>query len=221
MMTTKKCAVCGYKFTFDNELRTNLFISDKNVGAKAYFDLWHFFIERCPKCGYTSADVSVCKNKKFVKEDECKLDGLEMIEKLADARPNQVADYLCGAKYYQSVGDKLNEAKCLFQSADLVYGELIYWEEYILDEDDLDDDPDYIEIEGFAEELFEKGLKVLGEYIESNPMDYDAKILHAGICTDGGSVQKVQGIRMLKSLLIDTNLTEKQKAMVEYLLKDI
>lgn len=221
MRITKKCAVCGYKFTFDNDIRTNLLISDKNVGAKGYFDLWHFFIEKCPKCGYASADVSNCKNKKALKDGGFKLDEMEMIEKLEEARPNQVADYLYGAKYYESIGDKLNEAKCLFQSADQVYAELIYWEEYILDEEDLDDDPDYIEIEGFAEDLFAKGLKILGEHIEINPLDYDAKILHAGICSDGGSVQKMQGIRELKTLLADTNLTEKQRAMVEYLLKDI
>lgn len=221
MMTTKKCAICGYKFSFDNELRTNLLISDKNVGAKGYFDLWHFFIEKCPKCGYMSADISVCKDKKAIRTSEYKLDDVEMIEKLEEARPNQVADYLYGAKYYEGVGDKLNEAKCIFQSADLVYGELIYWEEYILDEEDLDNDPDYMEIEGFAEELFARGLKVLDEHIDAHPNDYDAKILYAGICSDGGSVQKVQGIRMLKALLVDTNLTEKQKAMVEYLLKDI
>lgn len=221
MRITKKCAICGYKFTFDNEIRTNLFISDKNVGAKGYFDLWHFFIERCPNCGYASADVSACKNKKIVNASDYKLDDIEIIEKLQEARPNQVADYLYGAKYYESVGDKLNEAKCIFQSADLVYGELMYWEEYILDEEDLDNDPDYIEIEGYAEELFARGLKVLGEHIDANPSDIDARILHAGICSDGGSVQKVQGIRELKSLLADSNLTATQRAMVEYLLKDI
>lgn len=221
MMTTKKCAVCGYKFTFDNEIRTNLFISDKNVGAKAYFDLWHFSVVRCPKCGYASADIDTCQNKKIVKDKNYKLDNPEMVEKLNEARPNLIDTYLYAEKYYESIGDTLNQAKCLFQSADLVYAELMYWEEYILDEDDLDDDPDYIEIVSFAEELFSKGLKVLGKYIESNPSDYDAKILRSGILSDGDSVQKIQGIKELKSLSTIPNLTTTQQAMVEYLLKGI
>ncbi len=221
MVITKKCTACGYKFTFDNEIRTNLFISDKNVGAKAYFDLWHFFIERCPKCGYASKDISTCQNKNIVKDKNYKLDNPEMVEKLSEARPNLIDDYLYAEKYYESIGDLFNQAKCIFQSADLVYGELIYWEEYILDEDDLDDDPDYIEIVSFAEELFSKGLKVLSKYIENNPNNYDAKILHAGILSDGSSVQKMQGIKELKSLLKEEGLSTTQKAMVEYLLKDL
>lgn len=220
-MTTKKCTVCGYKFTFDNQIRTNLFISDKNVGAKAYFDLWHFFVERCPECGYASKDISACENKKIVKDKNYKLDNPEMVEKLNGARPNIIANYLYAEKYYESMGDLLNQAKCIFQSADLVYGELMYWEEYILDDYDFDDDPDYIEIVSFAEELFSKGLKVLGKYIEINPSDYDAKILYAGILSDGSSIQKMQGIKELKTLLQNPNLTSIQKAMVEYLLKGI
>lgn len=221
MIITKKCAVCGYKFTFDNEIRTNLFISDKNVGAKAYFDLWHFFVERCPECGYASKDISACENKKIVKDRNYKLDNMEMVEKLNGARPNLIENYLYAEKYYESIGDKRNQAKCIFQSADLVYGELMYWEEYILDEDDLDGDPDYIEIVSFAEELFARGLKVLAEYISKYPGDLDMRILYAGICSDGGSVQKMQGIKELKALLQNPNLTLAQKAMVEYLLKGI
>lgn len=223
MMITKKCCICGYEFAFDNELRTNLYISKKNSGATGYFNLWHYFVEQCPHCGYASQDISRTQNKSIVKSKSYKLDNPDIIEKLDEARPNMVSTYLMAEKYYDSIDDEVNRAKCLFQAADLVYAEIMYWEEYIFDGvgNDLRKDMQYVQFETFAEELYDKGLKVLAEHIKEHPEDIDSRILHAGICSDGSSVQKIQGISELRALEKDTKLTTLQRDMVEYLLKDL
>ena len=224
MMVTKKCSVCGYQFTFDNELRTNLYISPKNKGAKGYFDLWHFFVEKCPKCGYASVDITETENKDIVKSKRYSAPGKDILEDLAEARPNKIEDYLLAEIYYESINDHVMRAKCLFQAADLVYAELMYWAEYIFDTADggrLQDDMQYVKFESFAEELYAKGLKILKEYIDKNPDDIDAAILYAGICSDGSSMQKMQGVKELKKLMLNPRLNSLQKEIVAYLLQDI
>jgi len=223
-MVTKRCCVCGYQFSFDNELRTNLHISPKNKGAKGYFDLWHFFVERCPNCGYASIDITKTENKDIVKSKRYSLPQKDILEELAEARPHKIGDYLLAEVYYESINDQCNRAKCLFQAADLVYAEIMYWVDYIFDTEDggkLQDDMQYVRFESFAEELYDKGLKVLRDYIASHPDDVEAEILYAGICSDGSSTQKIQGIKALKKLMLDPRLTAHEKEIVAYLLQDI
>lgn len=224
MMVTKKCSVCGYEFTFDNELRTNLYISPKNKGAKGYFDLWHFFVEKCPKCRYASIDITKTQNKDIVKSKRYSLPSQDILEELAEARPHKIGDYLLAEIYYESINDEVMRAKCLFQAADLVYAEIMYWADYIFDTEDggkLQDDMQYVKFESFAEELYAKGLKILKEYLDKHPDDLDSTILYAGICSDGSSMQKIQGIKELKKLMVNPKLSAMQKEIVAYLLQDI
>ncbi len=225
MMVTKKCCICGYKFTFDNDIRTNLYISPKNEGASEYFKLWHFFVETCPECRYASQDIETTENASIVQSRQYRLPYSDILEELDEARPNRIGDYLLAGIYYESIGDELSRAKCLLQAGDLVYAEMVYWGDYIFDTDavgsKLKDDLQYQKFENFAEELYDKGVAVLKKYLEKNPTDIDSEILLAGILSDSSTVQKMQGVKKLKALSNLKTLTSRQRAMVDYLLKDV
>ena len=169
-------------------------------------------------------DITETQNKDIVKSKRYSAPGKDILDDLAEARPNKIEDYLLAEIYYESINDELKRAQCLFQAADLVYAEIMYWTEYIFDTEDggrLQDDMQYVKFESFAEELYAKGLKILKEYLDRNPDDIDAAILHAGICSDGSSMQKMQGVKELKKLMLNPRLNALQKEIVAYLLQDI
>lgn len=130
MLKTKKCKVCGYEFTYDDRVAINPFVEPHGEGAQYYFDLWHFFVEHCPQCGYASKDIGHTFNRNVVKDEKYQaIDEIELLKELSSARPNRIADYLKASYYYNSIGDTISEIKCLLQAGDMVYSELMYWEE--------------------------------------------------------------------------------------------
>ena len=58
-----KCGICGFEFTHNGYVEENIFVLPYTDGAKYYYDLWHFDIQHCPKCGYCSKNVSKSYNK--------------------------------------------------------------------------------------------------------------------------------------------------------------
>lgn len=224
MQFTKTCCNCGYTFTFENSIITNLMISPKNVGAKGYFDLWHFYIEKCPECGYSSLDISNIVDKDFLKSPEFNAPIDPVLVELEECRPNKIRDYILAERYYEHIGDTLLSAKCYLQAGDLVYEEILYWNDYVYDNDLIEgdtSDTQYIKMQTFAEELYSKGTTLLKDYLENNPDDIDHQILYAGIISEGSSVEKVQGLRKLKELRENPLLSSSQKAMIDYVMSDL
>ena len=94
-MISKKCGICGYQFSYDDKSAQNPFVQPFGDGAKYYYDLWHFGLERCPSCGYVSQNVSKTLNKKIVMEDKfISVPQLDIIKELNSARPNKICDYI-------------------------------------------------------------------------------------------------------------------------------
>lgn len=225
MKITKKCAICGYKFTFDNELNVNPLTAPHDDGARYYFDLWHGFVERCPECGYASLDISNVANKGIVNDVRyLAVQDMPIIITLGQARPNRVADYVCAGMYYESIGDTLNYAKCMLQASDLVYGELMYWDEYIFDNSNslgaIQNKSQVAEFSSFADGLFAKGVETLEQYVREHSGDTDSTILLAGVLGLGDSTQKIKGAGILNKLKLAT-LSTSQKLAVKFLLDRI
>ena len=224
-MKTKKCAICGYEFSFEDKFFEHPFVQPHGEGAQYYYDLWHFDIEGCPKCGYASKDVSHTFNKKIIQDDQYNsIDNIEIIRELDAARPNRVSKFLKGAHYYKSIGDKLNEIKCLLQAGDLVFAELMYWEDYIFDDSSsvssLIGKSQSEEIEKFADHLINSGVKKLEDYIAQNSDDFDAQIILAGTLGDGDKLQTIKSAKILSNLKTK-NLTLAQKKAVKFLLEQM
>ncbi len=220
-----KCAICGLEFTYDDRIAVNAFTKPRSEGAKYYYNLWHFNIERCPQCGYASKSVSRTYNKKIVEEEKYQgISEMEIIKELNEARPNRVESYLLASYYYESIGDTLNQAKCLLQSGDLLYAELMYWDEYVLDDSDsisaIISKRHYGELKKFADNLFNSGVQKLEEFVKENPHDIDAILLLGGSLCDGDKVQSIKGARYLTSLK-NMNLTAGQRLALDFLFEGI
>lgn len=223
MIVTKKCAICGAEFSFDDEIVVNAWTRPNSEAAKLYFNLWHYNVELCPNCGYASKDVSKCYNKEIIKDPK-----LQMISKnttvsdLIAARPNKLEHYLRASLYYKSVNDKLNEALCNLQAGDTIYGEIIYWKEYMLDDSNVVNKArsnDVVnEFKSLADELYDTAVKGLKEYLRENPNDVDYIILLAGILCDGSKMQRIQGVNMLNKLKAVTGLSMNHKKMIKFLI---
>jgi hypothetical protein len=225
MRITKKCGICDYEFTYDNRTYVDPLVAPHDEGAKYYYDLWHYFIEKCPKCGYASEDIAKVVDKSIVKNDWYNaVKDMPILVTLERARPNRIADYLCASVYYDSIGDLLNYAKSMLQASDLVYAEMMYWEEYVLDDIDtlssVQNKAQYKEFKDFADGLFTKGLEALENYVQDFTNDIDAMILLAGTLITGSNLQKIKGTSML-SKLKGVRLTAGQKKALEYLMNKI
>ena len=152
------------------------------------------------------------------------IDNIEIISELDAARPNRVSKFLRGACYYKSIGDKLNEIKCLLQAGDLVFAELMYWEDYIFDNSSsvssLIGKTQSEEIEKFADHLINSGVKKLEDYIAQNSDDFDAQIILAGTLGNGDKLQTIKSAKILSNLKTK-NLTLAQKKAVKFLLEQM
>lgn len=222
MRITKKCAVCGYKFTFDNEMMVDPLVAPHDESAQIYFELWHYYVEKCPKCGYASADISMTDNKKIIKDLRYQaVSEMPIIVTLEGARPNKIADYICAGMYYESIGDNLNYAKCMIQAGDLVYNEMMYWDEYIFDNSNsmgaIQNKARYAEFQKFADGLFSKGVDALENHTKEHPQDIDSLILLGGMLNTGDKMQKLKGAGILNRLK-SANLSDRQKKVVKFLL---
>lgn len=206
----KTCAICGKENLISDEIFVDRFVTQNTQGAKLYFDLWHFNIEKCGSCGFASKDISKCENTsiKYIS------DSIDYICKdLNDVRSNRISDYIHASKYYDMIGDKKSKALCLIQAGDMVYTEIMYWKEYILTEDEK-----VPELYGYAENLYNEGVDVLKDYIDSNPKDIDMQILLSGVLLD--SKDKSLGYSMLQSLK-KLPLSNDQKLILDFLSDEI
>lgn len=225
MRVTKKCAICGYEFTYDNKIGSNPMVAPHDDGARYYYDLWHYFIERCPECGYASKDISVVENKYIIKDIRyTAVQDMPIILTLEGARPNRIADYICAGMYYESIGDDLDYARCMLQASDLVYNEMMYWDEYVYDNSHtmgvIQNKSQNEEFTSFADGLFSKGVDALDNFVREHPADLDASILFAGILNTGDRAQKIKGAGLL-SRLKSANLSNGQKLAVKFLLNRV
>lgn len=220
-----KCCVCGLEFTYNDEVSINSFTKPRTEGAKYYYDLWHFNVERCPNCNYTAKAVNRTFNKKIINDEKYQgISEMDIIKDLNCARPNRVESYLLASYYYESIGDMLNNAKCLLQSGDLLYAELMYWDEYVMDNGDsistIINKRQYNEFKSFADNLFNTAIDRLEEYVRENNSDIDAIILLAGTLCDGDKVQALKGARYLNSLR-SYPLNDIQQKTVAWLLESV
>lgn len=221
MRITKTCSICGYQFTYDDKVFVSPFVEPHDDGARYYYNLWHYFVEKCPHCGYASKDISKVVNKDIIKDSWYEaVSDMPIINTLNKARPNRVADYLHAGIYYESIGNQLNYAKCMLQACDLVYNEMMYWDEYVLDSSNslsaIQNKAQYNEFKKFADGLFVKGLSALEEYVTNNAQDIDAIILLAGTLNTGDNFQKIKGARYL-STLRKMPVTIAQRQAIEFL----
>lgn len=221
MRITKKCGICGYEFTYDNDIYVDPLVLPFDEGARYYYDLWHDFVEVCPHCGYASFDVSNAIDKSIIKNEWFNsLKDMPIIKTLERARPNRIADYLSASIYYDSIGNRIDYAKCMLQASDLVYAEMMYWDEYMLDSNDslsaIQNKFQYNEFKEFADGLFVKGVDALDDYVKDFTNDIDALILLAGVLNTGDKIQQIKGASIINKLN-DMKLTPKQKLSVEFL----
>lgn len=223
MLVTKKCAICGAEFTFDDDVLVNMWTKPNSEGAKLYYNLWHYYVELCPSCGYASKDVSQCINKSIVKDQKYNMiSNNNTVRDLMAGRPNHLENYLKASVYYASINDKLNESLCKLQAGDAIYGEMIYWKEYMLDDSNVvakaRSNDTIAEFRALADELYTQAIKGLKEYLKENPNDADYIILLAGTLCDGDKMQKIQGVNMLNKLKVANGLTLNQKKMIKFLI---
>jgi len=224
-MISKKCGICGYQFSYDDKTAQSPFVQPFGEGAKYYYDLWHFNVERCPSCGYISKDISQTLYKKIVIDEKfTSIPKMDIIVELNSARPNKISDYIQAGYYYESIGDKLNNAKCLLQAGDYMYAELLYWDEYILDSSDsvtaLISKTQYNELKKFADYLFNSAVDILEAYVKENEEDVDAMLLLAGSLSDGNKIQNIKGAKLLNHIKT-MPLKPIQKKTLEFLLEDM
>lgn len=225
MKISKKCCICDYRFTYDDRVYIDPLVAPHDAGAQYYYNLWHFFIEKCPQCGYASKDISKTDNDKIVKDEiYLTVADVPLIKTLNNARPNRIADYLYASVYYESVADNLNYAKCLLQASDLVFAEMMYWEEYVIDSSNslsaIQNKAQMNEFQKFANGLYEKGVKILERYVEDYVNDIDSSILLAGTLCSGDKIQKIKGSKMLLKLK-GQKLTTGQQLAVKFLIGSI
>lgn len=225
MRITKKCAVCGYEFTFDNDVAVHGLVAPHDESARIYYDLWHYFVEKCPECGYASADISTTANKDIVKDLRYQaVSEMPIIVTLEGARPNKISDYICAGMYYESIGDRLDYAKCMLQASDLVYNEMMYWDEYVFDNSHsmgaIQNKAQYGEFQKFADGLFTKGVDALENYTKEHPQDMSSLILLAGVLNTGDKMQKLKGAGILGRIK-NASLSDSQKKVVKFLLSRI
>lgn len=225
MEMKKKCAVCGYEFLYSDKIFESPFISPNDEGAKYYYDLWHYNVESCPNCGYSSKDVSKNKYKGIVNDESFKnVSENEILKELDAARPNRISQYIKAGLYYLSIAEDYMAIVSNLLAGDLVYAELMYWDEYIFDNNDsitaLINQRKYNEIKEFADSLFNKALDDLDKYIKDNPYDYDAQLLYAGSLGDGDRLQAMKGLKILNTLKT-ANLNTSQKLTLAFLLKEV
>jgi rubredoxin len=225
MLVKKKCSICGYEYQHETEMRVNIFLQPVGEGAQYYFDLWHFNIEHCPNCGYASRDVESTQNKLIIEDPKYQsVPEIDIVADLNNARPNRIATYLKAGLYYASIGDILNSLKCKLQAGDLVYSEMLYWKEYI-----LDSATSYGAVQArsqinafkkFADSLIASGITSLENLCENDKTNIDNRILLAGLYSDGDKIQKIKCNKLLNELKGD-KLTGGQIKAIEYLLGDL
>ena len=220
-----KCGICGLEFTYDDQMVVNPFTKPRSEGAKYYYNLWHINVERCPHCDFVAKKVSSTYNKKIVEDEKYQgIKEMDIIKELNEARPNRVESYLLAAYYYESIGDTLNNAKCLLQAGDLLYAELMYWDEYVLDDGDsisaIISKRHYNELKGFADNIFNTAIERLENFVKDNPNDIDAVLLLGGTLCDGDKVQAIKGSRYLNSLK-NMSLNSAQKVTLDWLFENL
>ena len=220
-MTTKKiCKVCGQSIDID----TNKGLLDKslfqNKGAQIYYCMWHFNIERCPNCNYSSKDVSVCNNKEIVKSDAFKniLEN-KLLTKLNHYRLNNIIDYLLAGEYYLNQKDLLNYSLCYLQASDNIFYEIINFEDQICDFELTEEDENFInDLKSLSKSILNKSIDSMKIYIWETPTDYKYKILLLDILVNWKH-ENSQLVFVLKKDIKNANLSYEEKVLLDYLFK--
>ncbi len=222
----KECCVCGYKYTSKGGWENSHPLTTPHTdGAKLYFDMWHFQIDVCPECGYASRDISKCVNKKII-EDEgyLAIDDLPVLKEMSDARPNSIGLYLKAGAYYKSIGETYNEALCYLQASDLVFAEIIYWQQYLFDDSDAytayRSKGIYNDFKDFADKFYNRAIELLEEWVKIRPRDVQARLVLAGALSDGNAIQKMRSVKILNAMKTE-KITNEQKKVLSFLLGDI
>lgn len=206
-MKEKICAVCAKKNIVNDSVIVNKFMTPNTNGAKEYFNLWHFPIEKCEACGYSSRDISECQNfnVKYLSNNEYD----KILKTLNDARPNSIRAYIDASRYYALIGDQKSQALCLLQAGDGVYNEIIYWQEYILTENE-----DCVDLKDFGNKLYDQGTEILKSYTNKNSDDIDMQILLIGLLSE--TKDKSIGFALLQQLK-KLDLSNRQREMLDFL----
>ena len=224
-MKKKRCVLCDFEFEYDDKVNESVFVRPYGEGAEYYHDLWHFHVDKCPNCGYASRDISHTYNKLITHDESYKAIGdISIIVELNEVRPNRVEAYMKAAYYYDSISDIYNSGRCLLQAGDLVYAELLYWDEYVFNSKDslsaLVSQAQYKELKKFADHLYNSAIQRLEDFVKEEPNHVDAWLLLAGSLLDGDKVQVIRGTRMLSSIA-DMELTGKQRSALDFLKNDV
>jgi len=212
MIKEIKCGKCNKVSRVMDDININKVITPHSQGASLYFDLWHFNVQRCSNCGYTSRDISNCDN--LASTNEYGYDQ-NVLKELRSARDNFIEDYILASRYYSTINDLKNEALCLIQAGDLVYNEIAYWKEYILTEDE---NCEHLYV--FAENLYNDGIKKLKEYLDVSPKDIDMQLLMVGILSDMDDKEIIASKVIIQNLKKQV-LSNEQKLILDYLENEI
>ena len=210
-MKEKICAICGQKNMVTDRVFVNEFITTYSDGAKEYFDLWHFPIERCENCKFASRDISECHNNnvRYLQANSYE----SILKQLNEARPNNIKEYIDASRYYQLIKDIKTQALCLLQAGDCVYNEIVYWKQYILTEDEKCE-----ELYSFGNDLYDEAIVLLKTYLVENPDDIDMQLLLAGVLSDA----KDKSISFALLQKIKTKkLNNTQKRIFDFLINEI
>lgn len=217
MIKKKICAVCGKECEVFHDDIEKAYISKLKDGAKLYYEIWHFDVERCFGCNYASKDISKCLPVKVDEKEKLRILKDETLELLYQTRPHYVYNYLLAALYYKTIGDTYTQSLCVLQAGDWLYHEIMNYMDYILDDTDKEERE---KLNNYAYGYYQQTIELLKSYLESNPQDFNAKLLLAGVLSDCEKTEKIQSSIILRSLQKE-NLTADQKKIWEFLYSDI
>lgn len=225
-MYNKKCSICGYSFAFEENVVEKNFKVHNIEGAKYYYDLWHFELEKCPKCGYVCRDISKTQNKLIINDPTyLSVPKNSFVQDLKDIRPNKLENYLKASLYYKSIGDDINDALCSLQANDIIYEELVYFKDHFLNTINtvslLQNQRKYNEFQKFADDLYNYAISVIRNYLKFSPFDFDRTILLAGSLSSGNAVQEIESVNLIKKLRKTKQLAKEQKEAIQFLLEAI
>lgn len=219
----KKCANCG-KINSLNDYPVDEFYKAINMptksGAKEYFKLWHFMIEGCHYCNYSSLDIAKASNseKKVINSKEYQNiflnKSLAELQKVGNSDlPNQVAYAFLMEKTenYKEAG------RAYLCASDFAYSQFIRW---IIMEDDesekltANDKKTRVLVENYCKELFNRAIKNLKLAFKQN-VNNETQILLIGALLSGEKEEVLQA-KLLLDDLKTRDLTNEEKLIANY-----
>ena len=209
MIKNKTCAKCGYLNKIDTAIKEQYldFLGrPKKEDARNFFDLWHVSFETCENCGFIAKDIS-----------ESKLSPQEISEELKNAEKllddlyvsQDIKDCIIAGMVYEREGSVSEAGKCYLQAWDLIFGAIMH--QYVQGED-----YDFKNEKEFADELRLRGILLLKTGIDED-FDMDNLLLLTAILLEGNENEHEVAHSIVEQI-DETEMTEKQKAMFDYIL---